>query len=150
MANKLKGVAAQGGKLTGMSGRDLVSYRKFSSFSSTGRASESKAHYSTYLSFLFTFVQFTFNPDWFKDEDGEDLGEDEVDLDQYERHSENGAPEESHGNDEDDDDEEAEMEEEAGAVEGEVEEKLKDLTLSGQADGEEDGGKLKKDDVVEG
>ena len=41
------------------------------------------------------------------------------------------------------------MEEESAAKEGgEVEEKLKDLTLSGQADGEEDGGKMK--DVVEG
>lgn len=94
------------------------------------------------------FSQFTFNPDWFKDEDGEDNGEDEVDLDQYERHSENGEPEANEGNYGDDDDE-AEMEEqEAGAQEGEVQEKLKDLTLSGQADGEEDGGKMK--DVVEG
>lgn len=90
-----------------------------------------------------TLFQFTFNPDWFKDEDGEDNADDEVDLDQYERAtSENG---EAGGEGEDGEDAEmgGEGEEETTPKEGgvEVEEKLQDLALSGEADGEEDGGK---------
>lgn len=115
VANKLKGQQVQGGKLTGLSGRDL----------------------------------FTFNPDWFKDEDDSDNGDDEVDLSQWPRaedEDEDGQDGgrvfedpnrpthdtslDPNGNEQDDEDEHAEPEPETleeGLVD--AEKKLGDLAL---------------------
>ena len=74
---KAKEAQAAAGKSNGMSGRDLV------------RSSQKLIIISDSLNqllFFFTF-QFTYNPEWFIDDDDED-DQDEWDIDQYRRETE--------------------------------------------------------------